>query len=598
MSVERVVGVDFGTSSSVIKIKTYKNGAPVGETVGADYIRFNNRDFVPTLVYEARDGSFLFGFEAESASVPGQLRSNFKLDLINEDEKIRSAANSCAKMFYGYLFKIYCEQSPRLPACDVETTIISYPAKWPASVREKMIELAQSAGFKNVTGLDEPTAAVKAVMVHDSKSVRLNGDGFANILVVDMGAGTTDLVLCKYSPQTGVSILNVWPKNNKGALLGGREVDIAVCEYVKQYLVNCGLPGSRDFRDKYLEKCKVWKETNVSPVLQKPDGVVRYCGFAESIVAMLGVDAEFPPLSRKEFESILDGYFAQLPQMVNDCLDDTGYNSKDIDCVILTGGHSQWYFAEEIITGKITKFGRVNLSKIEEDRSRVVKTPNPQETVALGLAYQKLSGKAPEAAQTAAPGPAYQRSSENVPGPAQTGGNIIFCTKCGTKNSELSACCARCGASLSEPLYPAAASVYAAPQTLVNNGKSEIFTLPCGKTVQGIANAVSTMLGYKNMNVQIIDSNDGGFIIQARDKGGKWKQFIGMDIALNVVIKQTGANTASLDFTQAKWIDKGGAMAVSMFVLWPLAVTSGVGMYMQAKLPNEIKNAAAVYVNS
>ena len=580
MPVERVVGIDFGTSSSVIKTKTYADGKPMGETVGADYIRFNNRDFVPTLVYTAHDGSVLFGFEAANASVPGHLRFNFKLDLISEDESARDNAMRLTTQFFVYLYKVYSEQTPKMPACDIETTIVSYPAKWPQSLREGMIALANEAGFKNVIGLDEPSAAVKSVIVHDEKSIKLNACASANILVVDMGAGTTDLVLCRYAPGVDVSIVNIWPKGDKGALLGGREVDEALCEYVKEYLVNCGLPGSRDFRSKYIDKCKAWKETNVSPVLAKPDGIVRYCGFAESIVAMIGTDAEFPPLKRDNFEGMLDTYIARLPRMVNDCLDDAGFNGADVDCVILTGGHSRWYFAEEILTGKITKYGRVNLTKIEADKTRVVRTPNPQETVALGLVYQKLTYKQPQA------------------NARQADEGTIYCGKCGAKNYATGTYCTKCASTLYNPDYIASETVCAMPQAAINSGKAEMYALRQGKTIAGIASAIEALLATLNMNVQTIESNDSGFVVQARDKAGTWKQFIGMDVAISVIVRQADANTASIEFTQAKWVDKGGVFALSMFVFWPLAITSGIGMYMQGKLPGEVKKAVVEYVNS
>ena len=580
MVVERVVGIDFGTSSSVIKIKTYVDGKPMGETVGADYVRFHNRDWSPTLVYTAKNGSLLFGYEAANASVPGSLSCNFKLDLISEDAEVRENALRLTKLFFEYLFKTYMEQSPRLPACDIEKTIVSYPAKWPQHLRDEMLEVAQSVGFKDVTGLDEPTAAVGAVIVHDSKSILLGSSNEVCILVVDMGAGTTDLVLCKYSPASGVSILNVWPKGDGGALLGGREVDEALCEYVKKYLEDCGLPGSRDFRDKYIDKCKAWKETNVSSVLAKPDGIVRYCGFAESIVAMLGTDAQFPPLSRADFEGLLESYLAQFPQMINDCLEDAGIGGADVDCVILTGGHSQWYFAGEILTGKITKYGRTWLTKIIADENRVIRTPNPQETVALGLAYYGLSDKPPPIDE------------------GEVDGDFVFCAACGTKNNKAAKFCKQCGASMLEQENWPPQSDYVAPQTAVNRGKAAIFDLPQGKTLQGAANAIQSLLESRKMNVQVVEAEEGGVVVQARDKAGKWKQFIGMDAALGVVLRQESDNAISLEFKQAKWIDKGGVMALSLVILWPLAITSGIGMYIQGRLPGDVQVSVATYINS
>jgi hypothetical protein len=39
-----------------------------------------------------------------------------------------------------------------------------------------------------------------------------------------------------------------------------------------------------------------------------------------------------------------------------------------------------------------------------------------------------------------------------------------------------------------------------------------------------------------------------------------------------------------------KWIDKAAAGTVSMFVLWPLAITAGIGAWEQMKMPEKIFN--------
>lgn len=95
----------------------------------------------------------------------------------------------------------------------------------------------------------------------------------------------------------------------------------------------------------------------------------------------------------------------------------------------------------------------------------------------------------------------------------------------------------------------------------------------------------------------MLESEDGVTVVQGRISGGKWKQWVGMDKAISIKLSaRDGILTAEVG--EAKWIDKGAIMAVSMFVLWPLAVTSGIGMYKQAKLPEKIFNCIRNYLNS
>ncbi len=126
---------------------------------------------------------------------------------------------------------------------------------------------------------------------------------------------------------------------------------------------------------------------------------------------------------------------------------------------------------------------------------------------------------------------------------------------------------------------------------------ADIYTLREGKSIQGIAAAVNSFLtGSENMETQIINLDGGDVMIQARARGGSWKQWVGMDKAITVKINKFGGNQAAVDIGSAKWTDKAGIMALSMFILWPLTVTSGIGMYKQGKLPGEIKNAVLQYL--
>jgi molecular chaperone DnaK (HSP70) len=175
MPVERVVGIDFGTSTSVIKVKTYKDNQPIGSDNGVEYIHFDNKASLPTMVYVTEDGRHLIGYEAENAAVKGILHQNFKMNLIHPEDAIREEAIRYAKIFFQYVYNAYNEQKSHFPDCDIETTYVSYPAKWPDELRKLMIDIAEGAGFVNVIGLDEPTAAIHAVMVQENEKLVMEG---------------------------------------------------------------------------------------------------------------------------------------------------------------------------------------------------------------------------------------------------------------------------------------------------------------------------------------------------------------------------------------------------------------------------------------
>lgn len=395
MPVERIIGIDFGTSTSVVKVKTYRDKEPLGSINAVEYVHFDNKDSLPTLAYRTIEGEYLIGYEAENAAVKGTLFQNFKMDLISPDAELRDGAIKLTELFFKYMYEAYYSQKSHFPDCDMETTYVSYPAKWPQELRDRMINIASSAGFKNVKGLDEPTAAIHAVMVLESEKLLLEGNASSDILMIDMGAGTTDLVLCRYTPfrEKQIEILNTWPKTDSRYLFGGREIDEVLCDYIKAYLIDCGLPNTKNFNEKYLDKCKTWKEANLSPIFRDANGVVKYCGFIDALLSMLEIEKDFPPLSRSKFEDMLVDYLSQFPKLVSECLRDINYNPAQLDYVILTGGHSQWYFTSEILEGKLTRFGNPELPKIANESKRIIRLSRPQETVALGLVYQRIAIK-------------------------------------------------------------------------------------------------------------------------------------------------------------------------------------------------------------
>lgn len=69
-----------------------------------------------------------------------------------------------------------------------------------------------------------------------------------------------------------------------------------------------------------------------------------------------------------------------------------------------------------------------------------------------------------------------------------------------------------------------------------------------------------------------------------------------MDKALTVRFICLEGTKLAIEMGEAKWVDKGAVMAVSMFVLWPLAITAVVGIYRQKQLPKKIIAVADAYL--
>ena len=391
---QRVVGIDFGTSTSVIRTKLYNDDAPVGQRLDKMAVVFDNgASMVPTLVRRVSN-DYTYGFDAKIPRQQSELFSSFKVDLQNEDQEKANNAKFLTEKFFEYLFSIYrhqlvtgCFGDPNID----DLTFVSFPVKWTEETRQFMLEAARKAGFSNVVGKDEAEAAITAVSVQCQNILEnVTGGELSNVMLIDMGAGTTDIVIsrCAVGADRTLNneVLTVWPKGGD-AFFGGHEMDAVLKDFIiSKFPENC---RERVGKILTVENIKAWKENTVSPTL-KNNGKITECGDAENIAFIMGVDIDDFSIGRAELEEMFKDYILQFVTLITDAIDDSGLTPEDIDLIVLTGGHSQWYFIESILSGSLDRFGDPGLLKIQENPERILTVALPQEMVAVGLVYGKL----------------------------------------------------------------------------------------------------------------------------------------------------------------------------------------------------------------
>ena len=105
-------------------------------------------------------------------------------------------------------------------------------------------------------------------------------------------------------------------------------------------------------------------------------------------------------------------------------------------------------------------------------------------------------------------------------------------------------------------------------------------------TAEQVLEAVTTFLrGEKGMEVQSV-ATPNGYLIQAA-QADTLRTLSGMKLATTVELTVNGTQL-NVTLGEGQWADKLGAGTVGIFLLWPLAVTAGIGAYKQKKLPSEI----------
>ncbi len=108
--------------------------------------------------------------------------------------------------------------------------------------------------------------------------------------------------------------------------------------------------------------------------------------------------------------------------------------------------------------------------------------------------------------------------------------------------------------------------------------------------IERLANDLVSAYQIQGYQAQQIGNKDQ-ILVQLK-KGGDFEAIIGMQAALSLTIQRTTGGVLAM-VGQQRWLDKAAVGAVGIValpVLWPLALTAGVGALRQASLGNQVLN--------
>lgn len=414
----RIIGIDFGTSTTVVRVHNVGAGNRIVP------LAINGQRTIPTIAFQSAESSEMYyGYDAQAkydSNVEGTLYKNFKMDLISDDEDKREQAE---RLIQGFLRYVYDQYQSLLnaeafdPAKELKV-YVSHPAKWNSYARTLMKQSVVNAGFckeEDIALKDEPTAAILAV-IHE-KNMELKQNGLLHerrkykAMMVDMGAGTTDIVLCTYQVKNGrleIDDIFTYPSINTPGLCGGREIDDAIIAEAERFVNGMQAKPSDSGKkvvNKLRRRVKRWKETTISSVLRnstvlpEPDEISEFRDMlTEYSVPVLNGKERFS-IGREYFETFTAEHWMQWAKLICGAFDEVEeaqYDNlecpkrpEDVELLIITGGHSKWYVVPEYLLGKkgYVNLLSVNFAKIRQSPFRLVQSADPQETVAVGLCH-------------------------------------------------------------------------------------------------------------------------------------------------------------------------------------------------------------------
>ncbi len=106
-----------------------------------------------------------------------------------------------------------------------------------------------------------------------------------------------------------------------------------------------------------------------------------------------------------------------------------------------------------------------------------------------------------------------------------------------------------------------------------------------GLDIERIARDLEGLYISQDYQVQHFGNKDH-MVVQLK-MGSQLEAVIGMQAALTLTLQRLPSGVVAT-VGQQQWIDKAAAGAIGMLVLWPLAITAGVGAIRQASLEGQL----------
>ena len=345
-------GIDLGTTNSAIA--RMENGIPV--------IKKNEfiKETTPSCINFGKKKNALIGdmaFQAMRSDAIAQLRTfekgkintfiEFKRTMGNTHkyESTRMESSFSSEELSSEILK---KLKSFIPDENINSIVITVPAKFLNPQNEATMQAAKLAGFKHIELLQEPVAAATAYGL-DSKSK----DGFW--LVFDFGGGTFDIALIK--AEEGILSVKDTDGDNR---LGGKDLDEAIVDQIiipnlaENFAIDFVLKDSdkkellRNAVKFYAEEAKIQLSSNESYNLLSNLGDLPFKD--EN-----GDEPEIDVLvTQKDMEKVVAPFFQKAIDISKELLKRNNLKGSDLGALILVGGPTYSPILRRMLKEQIT----------------------------------------------------------------------------------------------------------------------------------------------------------------------------------------------------------------------------------------------------
>jgi molecular chaperone DnaK len=389
MAEEKIIGIDLGTTNSVVAVMEGGEAKVIPNQEG-------NR-LTPSVVGFTDKGDRLVGDPAKRQAVTNPRRTVYSIkrfmgrrhNEVDREEKlvpykIVGGPNELVKVeidgktytppeISAMILRKLKEAAEAYLGHTVRKAVITVPAYFNDSQRQATMDAAQIAGFdteweiedpqthkkskQRMRIINEPTAASLAYGLDKKKNEK--------IAVFDLGGGTFDISILDVAD--GVFKVEA---TNGDTHLGGDDWDQVLIDYIAdEFKKENGIDLRKD--QMALQRLKEAAERAKKDLSQQQTTDIN--------LPFITADASGPKhlqltLTRSKFEQLTDSLFERCRKPVMQALKDAGYKAGDIDEIVMVGGMTRVPKVQQIVKEIFGKEGH--------------KGVNPDEVVAIGAAIQ------------------------------------------------------------------------------------------------------------------------------------------------------------------------------------------------------------------
>ncbi|AXK51077.1 molecular chaperone DnaK [Spiroplasma alleghenense] len=350
MSKEKIIGIDLGTTNSVVAIMD--GGQPMvlenpeGQRTTPSVVAFKNSEII---VGGAAKRQAVTNPNI-AISIKRQIGTNNKINLEGKDYTPEQISAEILRYMKKYAEAKLGQK--------ITKAVVTVPAYFNDAQRKATKDAGKIAGLDVERIINEPTAAALAYGLDKQ-------DKEQKVLVYDLGGGTFDVSILELADGT-YEVLSTSGDNK----LGGDDFDEKIMNWIGEKIKSeHKIDLSKDkmalqrFKDE-AEKAKI----NLSSQLE-----------ADINLPFIAMDSSGPvsfsaKLSRAEFEKMTKDLVERTLKPVRDALSEAKLKPSEIDQILLVGGSTRIPAVQELVKKELGK--------------DVNRTINPDEVVAMGAAIQ------------------------------------------------------------------------------------------------------------------------------------------------------------------------------------------------------------------